>query len=142
MKWTLTGLKKLSWLNPILLRGYIGYSFFCVHGMDKVRPKGTWDWGQAFASAGSPQFLYYIAAWTEFLAGLALLLGLLTRWAAVGLAGVMLYAVFKIHWSAGFPLQDGGFEVAGLYAVGCLVLAKIGPGWLSLDRLFFGKDAL
>lgn len=136
---TLSFLKKLRWLAPLLLRGAIGVSFFWFHGRPKLLAgEGweTWDWGQDFASKGSPAFLYYIAAFTEFLGGAALLLGLLTRLAAVGLMGVMLYAIFEIHLHDPYKAK----ELAIAYASGCLALAVIGPGPLSLDRLFFGKD--
>ena len=76
--------------------------------------------------------------WTEFLGGFALLAGLLTRWAALGLTAVMLYAALVHH--AGDPFRDK--ELALTFATGCLALAFLGPGPLSLDRLFFGRAAL
>ena len=76
-----------------------GFSFFAVHGFGKVNPGGdwgsldAWDWGAGFAEKSKhPAILDYIAVWTEFLGGFALLAGLLTRWAALGLTTVMLYA--------------------------------------------------
>jgi uncharacterized membrane protein YphA (DoxX/SURF4 family) len=52
------------------------------------------------------------------------------------------YAIFRVHWAAGFAMQDGGYEMALMYAVMCLCLMAVGPGSLSLDRLFFQKAAL
>lgn len=136
---TLKFLGKLKPLGPLALRAAVGLSFFAVHGMDKIRPKGELDWGQAFASSGhAPTILLYIAAWTEFLAGLGLLLGLLTRWSALGLLGVMGYAVLVIHGSDPYAKK----ELAIAYVAACIVLIGTGPGPLSLDRAFFGKQAV
>ena len=143
--WTLTFLTKLEWLAPVLLRAMFGFAFFAVHGFAKVNPAGdwgsldAWDWGSGFAGkVDHPAVLAYIAVWTEFLGGFALLAGLLTRWAALGLTAVMLYAALVHH--AGDPFRDK--ELALTFATGCLALAFLGPGPLSLDRLFFGRAAL
>ncbi len=138
--WLLTFLNKLDWMPPLILRGVVGASFFLVHGLDKVYPGGEWDFGQAFAAKGhAPALLMYIAAWTEFLGGFALILGVLTRWSAVGLLGVMAYAVFVIH--RGDPYLN--VRELGIAYMGALaVIAIIGPGTMSLDRLFFGRQAL
>ncbi|MDH3592458.1 MAG: DoxX family protein [Planctomycetota bacterium] len=137
--WLLTSLAKLQWLVPLVLRAAVGVSFFLFHGLDKVYPGGEWDFGQKFASKGAaPAVLMYVAAWTEFLGGFALLLGVLTRWAAIGLLGVMVYAIFVVHGSDPYAKR----ELAIAYAAALSVIAIRGPGQVSLDRLFFGKQAL
>ena len=141
---TLHFLAKLKGLVPLFLRATLGYSFFLVHGLDKVRPGGKWDFGEAFAQQGAqlaPTALLYVAAWTEFLAGLGILVGLLTRWACVGICCVMGYAIFKVHWSAGYA-APAGYEMALSYATAALALMIVGPGSLSLDRMFFGRKVL
>jgi uncharacterized membrane protein YphA (DoxX/SURF4 family) len=67
--------------------------------------------------------------------------GLFTRWAAIGIVAVMAYAIFGVHWANGFS-GKGGYEMALCYAVMSLCIAAVGPGSLSLDRLFFQKAAL
>ncbi len=145
--WTLSFLSKLEWIVPLLLRALVGGAFFFVHGMNKVCPGGEWDWGKAFASAPiANEYLLYVAAWTEFLGGAAILLGLLTRWAALGITGVMAYAIFSVHWDQGFQTRvvDGqlhGFEFATAFAVASLVLVFTGPGPISVDRILFRKGS-
>ena len=119
--WTLTFFAKLEWLAPLLLRAMIGFSFFAVHGFGKVNPGGdwgaldAWDWGAGFAEKSKhPAILDYIAVWTEFLGGFALLAGLLTRWAALGLTTVMLYAALVHHAPDPFRAK----ELALTFAVG------------------------
>ena len=146
--WTLNFLSRLEFLAPLMLRGIVGGSFFFVHGMNKIRPAGVWDWGKGFASAPiASEALLYIAAWTEFLGGAALLLGLFTRWAALGLAGIMAYAVFGVHWHQGFALHAAGgslagYEFAATFGIASLCLVFLGPGKLSLDFMFFRKEGI
>jgi len=143
--WTLQFLGKFQGIVPLLLRAMVGASFAFSHGYSKIVGPDGFDGGKIFVAtqgAHAPAFLLYIAAWTEFLAGLALVAGLFTRWAAIGIACVMGYAIFKIHWSVGFSAQNGGYEMALCYAVMSLCIMVFGPGSLSLDRLFFQKAAL
>lgn len=145
--WTLQFLGKLQGLLPLLLRAMVGASFAFVHGYGKLFPDGRFDAGAAFvAKPGvaslAPAFLLYVGAWAEFLAGLGLLVGLLTRWAAIGILAVMCYAIFGVHWASGFAAEKGGYEMALMYAVMSLCIMAVGPGSLSLDRLFFQKAAL
>jgi putative oxidoreductase len=140
--WTLQFLGKLQPFLPLFLRALVGASFALSHGYAKLFPDGSFDGGQAFASGdAAPKFLLYIAAWTEFLAGLGLLAGLFTRWAAIGIVAVMAYAIFGVHWSNGFS-GKGGYEMALCYVVLSVSIMAVGPGSLSLDRLFFQKAAL
>jgi len=141
--WTLQFLGKFHGFVPLLLRALVGASFAFSHGYGKLFPNGSFDGGKAFAANTlAPAFLLYIAAWTEFLAGLGILAGLLTRWAAIGILGVMTYAIFAVHWKNGFSAQNQGYEMALMYATMTLCIMALGPGSLSLDRLFFQKAAL
>ena len=145
--WTLQFLGKFHAFLPLILRAYVGASFAFSHGYGKLFPNGSLDGGAAFADKGvekglAPAVLLYIAAWAEFLAGLGLLVGLFTRWAAVGVVAVMAYAIFGVHWKNGFSAGNGGYEMALGYTVMSLCVMVLGPGSLSLDRLFFQKKAL
>jgi len=138
--WSLNFLSRFPGVAPLILRLVVGFAFFAQHGLHKLRP-GDWDFGASFVekmSGSAPAPLLYAAAWVEFLAGFALILGFVTRWAALGLLGVMLYAVVKVH--GGGPFAD--MELGIAYAGACLSIMFLGPGSFSLDRLFFGKEAL
>lgn len=142
--WTLQFLGKFKGLLPLLLRAMVGAPFAFVHGYDKIMGPTGFDAGKDFvaqAAGAAPAFLLYVAAWTEFLAGFGILVGLFTRWAAIGILAVMCYAIFGIHWSDGFAAPNG-WEMASMFAVMCLGIMALGPGSLSLDRLFFQKAAL
>lgn len=74
----------------------------------------------------------YIAAYTQLIAGLFLVLGFLTRFAAVSLFIFMLVAAIKVHLSNGFFLQSGGFEYNFVLICICIVLILVGSGKFSM----------
>ena len=57
---------------------------------------------QFFTSAGIPPVLAWLVIAAEFLGPLGLAVGLLTRLAALGIAGVMIGAIKMVHWKNGF----------------------------------------
>lgn len=67
-------------------------------------------------------------------AGLLFALGLLTPFAALALATVMVVAVGAIHWRHGFWVANGGFEYNLLIWSAAIAVAATGPGRFSLDR--------
>ncbi|TLY31853.1 MAG: DoxX family protein [Ignavibacteria bacterium] len=83
--------------------------------------------------------LFYIAAFTEFFGGIALILGVLSRFFGLGILIEMFVAMIKVHIPVGFFMNWGstagrgeGFEynLALLAMSGLIVLA--GPGLLAV----------
>ena len=121
---------------------------FLAHGSQKVF---GWFGGpgydqtmKAFQGMGIPAFFAVIAILAEFLGGLGLLVGLLSRVAAFGIAIIMIVAVSLVHAQNGLFMnwsgnQRGeGFEYHLLaLAVAVLVMVR-GAGAWSLDRVFEG----
>ena len=87
--------------------------------------------------------LAFIAICTEFFGGLALVLGLFTRVAALGIVIVMLVAIVKAHAPHGlfmnwFGQKMGeGFEYHLLAIALALVLLVQGAGPFSVDRVLY-----
>jgi putative oxidoreductase len=87
----------------------------------------------------APMAILAVAA--EFLGGLGLLVGLLSRLAALGIAVVMLVALITVHWKFGFFMnwygdQRGhGIEYHILVLVLALVVIIKGGGPSSLDQV-------
>jgi len=80
-----------------------------------------------FAKAGfhPPEVWVYIAATAETLAGIALILGVCTRFAALGAAAVLAIAVYSLHVVKGFgwTWNTGGYEYPVFWTIACLVVA-------------------
>jgi putative oxidoreductase len=80
-----------------------------------------------FAKAGMtpPEFWLGLAAMSEFLVGVFLVLGLCTRFAALGSAAVLLMAVYALQVVKGFgwTWNTGGYEYPVFWAIASLVVA-------------------
>ncbi|HZR98232.1 MAG TPA: DoxX family protein [Chloroflexota bacterium] len=146
-------------LGLLLLRTVVG-AIFVVHGypkifggpgkIEKLPPKVRQHLGPGFDAAmerGSiasfrgnvestgvpmPGVMAWAAALAEFGGGVLLILGWLTRPAALALCGNMVVAVSRVHWKNGLVGQGGyEFPLSLLGALGALLLA--GPGAISID---------
>ena len=133
-----TSLNKFQASALLMLRLIVGIAFL-LHGWGKIQNPMGW----MPEAAGVPGFLQLLAAVSEFGGGLALLLGLLTRFAMVGLSITMLVAtaMHSLVMKDPFVNMTGGssFEPAlGYFGIALLFMA-MGPGQFSLDKLFFGE---
>lgn len=119
----------------LLLRLSLG-ALFLIHAGLKLfvfTPAGT---GQFFGSLGLPPAMgYFTIAW-EAGGGIALILGLWARIAALCMIPDLLGAIVLVHAHAGFFFTDagGGWEYPGLWAVALLVLALAGDGRWALRQ--------
>lgn len=126
-------------LEAIILRVPIGL-ILAAHGSQKLFAwfggNGLESTGQWMASVGlNPGFVMALLAGSaEFFGGIALVLGLLTRPAAMISAVTMLVALFWVHWGNGFFLSSHGIEYALALLSATLALTVIGGGRYSLDR--------
>lgn len=120
----------------LLTRLAIGYVFLLV-GWGKIQNPTDWMRGLTFAPVWQ-----VLAAVAEFGGGLALILGLLTRLGAAGIAIVMIVAtwVHKFLFMDPYINFTGGssYQVTVAYLCIALLLLVLGPGRISLDRYFFG----
>lgn len=117
----------------LALRAVAGAGFI-MHGWPKIQKPFTW----MGPDAPFPGFLQFCAAASEFVGGIALIVGLLTPIAALGLMITMGVAV-NSHISKGDPFvgQGGSYELAAVYFVVMLTLLLIGPGRFSADGVLF-----
>ncbi len=81
-----------------------------------------------------------LAGGTEFIGGILLLLGLLTRVSGLALVGVMAVAIATAHSSAFFA-SNGGMEYPLTLLLASLTLAISGGGAFSFDRKLVGAKA-
>jgi putative oxidoreductase len=139
-----------SAVAPLILRLALA-AVFIIHGSEMVRPEHQWGatWythaAEARAKPGEPPEIMeplrtapaqMAVAWGEFIGGIALGVGFLTRLAALGLIAIMAGAIYFVHWTHGFDITKGGFEYNVVIIAVCLVLILTGGGTLAVDRFF------
>jgi putative oxidoreductase len=120
----------LSWL---VIRAACGWNL-AVHGWGKVS-RGPSAYINAFVQSGFDPALPWVwaAMIIEFGSGIALILGLFTRfWAAA--AAVELLVITIGYWSTGFAWLQRGYEYTLLWGLVCFAIALRGGGPYSLDR--------
>ena len=119
-----------------VLRITVG-AIFLTHGWQKIYTLGFHGVAGFFASIGIPLPLFaaIVVTLVEFLGGIALILGLATRWASLLLAFDMLGAIYFVHWKNGFYMSHSGYEYALSLLAACIALALNGAGALGIDTL-------
>jgi putative oxidoreductase len=143
--------KLLPWA-PLAIRLSLGI-IFVAHGTQQLF--GIWD-GPGLptiiqiqkASGHMPAYLTFIAAGTEFLGGIAVGIGLLTRIASLALALDMVAWIVKVHLANGFflnwsmtPGKGHGYEYHLALLAMSIALFLSGPGRLALDHVLgFEED--
>jgi len=117
------------------LRLVVG-AIFIAHGGQKLFVYGFDGVAGAFGQMGVPMagIAGPFVALVEFLGGFALLLGLLTRLASLGLVSTMVGAIVLVHWPAGFFLPNG-YEFALSLLGSTVLLTLTGAGGWSVDAL-------
>ncbi len=96
---------------------------------------------------GIPAFLTVLVIMAELLGSLALILGLLSRAAAAGIALVMLGAVFTVHLENGFFMNWTGMQAGEgveyhILALGLAIIIMLrGSGAFSIDRMLAARSA-
>ena len=123
---------RLHWLPPLAARLVLGVVFI-QSGWGKLSDLKSTTENFAGWHIPFPHFNAVLASSTEFFGGCLILVGLLTRLAAVPLIVVMAVAIASAKWSRIEDWTDffGFDEVA--YAVMFLWLAVRGAGKVSLD---------
>lgn len=132
-------------IAALVLRVPVGL-ILAAHGAQKLF--GWFDGNGLAGTAGwmssigiEPGYLMaLLAGGAEFFGGLALVLGLLTRPAALATAFTMLVAIFSVHISNGLFASNDGYEYALVLFVVSVALMIQGGGHLSLDNLLSKKS--
>ena len=147
-------LKHFAFLNhtalarwaPIPLRLIVGYGFM-QHGFAKLS-KGPEAFALILHAIGvpAPHLMAWLTILIELLGGLAVLLGAFIPLASLPMAGVLLVAMFTVHWPYGFSsikimsvvsgrAQFGppGYECDLLYLACLAALVLGGSGPMAID---------
>lgn len=128
----------------LIFRLFFGLGI-ALHGYQKViSPGGAFGWVDEGLHVRIPPLFQGLATLAELGGGLAVMVGLVTPLAALGILITMAFAIVKFHWGvrgahyvAVLPGPD--YEPAGHYFIFALGLLCSGPGSVSLDALCFGR---
>lgn len=118
-------------LALLLMRGSAG-AVLALHGWYKILDHAR-SHVHLVESLHLPGWLAYLSVATEFVGGLFLIAGLLTRLAALAATIDMTVAVTLVHWPHGLT-GSGGYEFPLAILALCFALMAFGAGPLSLDR--------
>ncbi|MFQ3191835.1 MAG: putative oxidoreductase [Paraglaciecola sp.] len=109
------------------------FGFFGGYGLE-----GTGQWMTSIGLEPGYQ-LALLAGSAEFFGGIALLIGLLVRPAALVLSITMLVAIFSVHFANGLFMTSNGYEFAlALFAISISLIFS-GAGKLSLDSVLLKR---
>ena len=109
--------------------------------LPQTKPANQRTQSEAVPSSMSFLGTQLAVAWGEFLGGLALAAGLLTRLAALGLIAIQVGAVYLVTAPRGFSFAAGGYEYNLVLIAVCLVLFIVGAGRWSVDRMLVEQRA-
>ena len=84
---------------------------------------------------GDGLFWAYLVGLVEFICGVCLTFGLLTRLVAVPIIGFLVIAIVSYHWQFGFHWENRGIEYPLFWSIVVLHFLVRGGGRWSLDAL-------
>ncbi|HWP27445.1 MAG TPA: DoxX family protein [Xanthobacteraceae bacterium] len=124
-----------SWL---VIRVAVGWNLV-VHGWPKLGGPSPAIL-KAFADLGftPPAYWFWASCIIEFFGGIAIILGLFTRFWSAAVAIEMLLIMIA-YWGNGFGWMRRGYEYVLLWGLVAFAIALRGGGPYSLDRKF-GKE--
>lgn len=139
------------WIGLLALRILLGWEYF-ESGREKYRGENWFadiqDRFPAPFNLVPPEISWQMATWFELVGGIALVIGLGTRFFGVALFILTIVAIASVHWPAawttfgellkGYVITDqghGNFKLPVIFMAMLLPLIFSGPGRLSIDAL-------
>ena len=120
-------LNRFQPLALLVLRLVLG-AIMIAHGYHKVLG-GFHHHMDMVGSLGLPRWLAYLSAGTEFFGGIAIALGLFTRFFSLAIVIEMGVAIWKVHFKNGL-MGTGGFEFPlAVAAIAFALLCFDGGPW-------------
>jgi len=112
------------------IRAAIG-AIFIIHSLKKFDP----IWQEWLISVGLPPELQLPIALVEFIGGILLIVGVLTRISGAVFSVILLGAIFHIRWEKGFFVSEGGWEWDLIMLAAILSIIVAGPGRIAISHV-------
>jgi len=139
------------WVGLLGLRLILGWEYF-ESGREKFLGENWFaDIQDKFPfpfNVVPPEISWQMATWFELVGGIALVIGLGTRFFGISLFILTIVAIASVHWPAewstlgelfkGYVITDqgqGNFKLPAIFMAMLLPLILAGPGRLSIDAL-------
>ncbi len=129
---------RLAGFAPLVVRVLVGI-IMAAHGLQKLQG-GPENFGQGLANLGVPLpvLMGYVVTFSELIGGILLIVGLLSRLAALILTIELVAAILLVKINVGLIAPQGsgttGAELDLALIAGFLVILLAGPGRLSVDH--------
>lgn len=125
----------------LILRVSLGVMFI-AHALLKIivfTPAGTVGF---FESLGLPALFAYLTMGAELMGGMALILGVATRWVSLALVPILVGSIILVHGASGwmFGNEGGGWEYPAFLIMASVAQALLGDGAFALGKP--GKPAV
>ena len=151
--------KSAPWLGLLAVRLLMGWEYLEA-GLEKLHGQNWFvdiqgDFPFPF-NVVPPAISWQLATWFEIIGGIALIIGLGTRFFGLSLIVLTVVAVSAVHWPAewhsitdllkGYVITDdgfGNFKLPALFLAMLIAIVFYGPGKLSIDafirRRYMGR---
>jgi putative oxidoreductase len=135
----LSPLDRLQHWGPVLLRLFFGVTLILGTQDNVFHGERMLEFRDFLAISGFPLPLFsaYLSAYAQFVAGILIIVGLLTRWAALVMVINFVVALLMVHLA--LPFSENISPLAMLFCAMFFLL--YGPGQLSLDGRFGSQNA-
>ncbi len=104
---------------------------FIIHSLKKFDP----SWQESLINMGLPPELQMPIALAEFIGGILLVIGVLTRITGAVFSVILLGAIFHVRWENGFFVSKGGWEWDLVMLAAVLAVIVVGPGRVSVSHI-------
>lgn len=124
-----------SQIGYTLFRVFIGLGMALGHGLGKIKAPGGFIENVGKMGLPLSDVMGWAAILAEFIGGLLIAVGLLTRPSAFFLAITMAVAAFMVHAQDDFATK----ERALLYLASCIAIMAFGAGKFGIDSMIAKK---
>lgn len=138
------------WIGLLTLRIVLGWEYFEAGQAKFLGENWFADIQERFPfpfNLVPPELSWQMAIWFELIGGIALVLGLATRFFSLSLIVLTVVAILSVHWPdswqtlgellQGYAITDdghGNYKLPAIFLAMLLPLFLLGPGRLSLDH--------